>query len=106
MNYSTTDKECLAVIASVKKFRPYILGKKVIVNTDHAAIRWIINKVDLQGRYARWKALLSEFDLEIKTRPGRVNSNADALSRIKIEEGSREVIDDEPEHFTLFARAL
>ena len=52
LNYSTTDKEYLAVVASVKKFRPYILGKKVLVNTDHAAIRWIINKVDLQGRYA------------------------------------------------------
>ena len=52
-NYSTTDHECLAVIAAVKKFRVYVLGAPLEIRTDHAAVRQLLNKIDATGRYAR-----------------------------------------------------
>ena len=45
-NYSTTDRECLAVIAAVKKFRVYVLGAPLEIRTDHAAVRQLVNKID------------------------------------------------------------
>ena len=98
-NYSTTDRECLAVVAACKKFRPYILGRHVMIIGDHTAVKWILNKIDLSGKYARWKIILSEFDYEMKTRPGTQNANADAMSRIPA--GNH----DDKEH-TFMARAL
>lgn len=67
-NYSVTDKECLAVVISVHKFRVYILGLQTEVRTDHALIKGLINKLDFTGRYAQCEALLSEFDLSITIR--------------------------------------
>jgi hypothetical protein len=80
-NYSTTDRECLAIVAACRKFRPYILGRHVTIHSDHSAIRWLLNKPDLSGRHARWQVILSEFDYEVVTRSGNRNGNADSLSR-------------------------
>ena len=105
-NYSVTDRECLAIVAACKKFRPYILGQRITIVGDHTAVKWLMNKVDLSGRHARWQVLLSEFDFEIKTRPGSKNGNADAMSRIPGQHDTTEDNDDEPEHFALLAIAL
>ena len=43
-NYSTTEKEMLAIVFACEKFRPYILGSHVIVHTDHAAIKYLMSK--------------------------------------------------------------
>lgn len=95
-NYSVTDRECLAVVAACKKLRPYILGRKVVIVGDHTAVKWILNKTEISGRHARWKIMMSEFDYEVRSRPGNQNGNADALSRLAVGGGSEEV-DDEPE---------
>ena len=60
-NYSTTEKEMLAVIFACEKFRPYILGFHVIVHTDHASIKYLVAKKDVKPRLIRW-VLLQEFD--------------------------------------------
>ena len=52
-NYSTTDRECLAVIVAVKKFRVSVLGAPLEIRTDHSAVRQLLNKVDATSRYAR-----------------------------------------------------
>ena len=65
-NYSTTDRECLAVIATVKKFRVYVLGAPLEIRTDHATVRQLLNKVDTTGRYARWVCIMSEFDFTLR----------------------------------------
>lgn len=96
-NYSVTDRECLAVVAACGKFRPYILGGKVVIYGDHTAVKWILNKVEISGRHARWKVKLSEFDYKMFSRPGAQNGNADALSRLEGGEEKSE-IDDEPNH--------
>ena len=82
-NYSTTQKEMLAMVFSYEKFRPYILGSHVIILTDHAAIKYLMAKKDLKPRLIRWVLLLQEFDLEIKDNKGSDNVIADHLSRME-----------------------
>ena len=82
-NYSTTEKEMLAMVFSYEKFRPYILGSRVIILTDHAAIRYLMAKKDAKPRLIIWALLLQEFDLEIKDKKASGNMIADHLSRLE-----------------------
>ncbi|KAJ9555511.1 hypothetical protein OSB04_010125 [Centaurea solstitialis] len=84
LNYSTTEKELLAVVYAIEKFRTYLVGSKVIVYSDHAALRYLMNKKDAKPRLIRWILLLQEFDIEIKDKPGSENSVADHLSRLEL----------------------
>ncbi|PIN17626.1 DNA-directed DNA polymerase [Handroanthus impetiginosus] len=58
LNYTTTKKELLAIVFAFDKFRSYLVGTKVIVYTDHAAIRYLIEKKDAKPRLIRWKKFL------------------------------------------------
>lgn len=80
-NYSVTEREGLAVIFALKKFCHYLLGGKFTIITDHKALKYIFNKSDAEGRMARWKIFLSEYDFTILDRPGKKHANADLLSR-------------------------
>ncbi|WVZ64241.1 hypothetical protein U9M48_013793 [Paspalum notatum var. saurae] len=68
VNYATTEKELLAVVFAFEKFRSYIVNSKVIVYTDHAAIKYLLTKKDAKPRLIRWILMLQEFDVEIETR--------------------------------------
>ncbi|KAJ9541977.1 hypothetical protein OSB04_028483 [Centaurea solstitialis] len=83
INYTTTEKELLAVVFAFEKFRSYLMGTKVIVHTDHSALKYLISKKDAKPRLIRWVLLLQEFDLEIIDRKGTNNQVADHLSRIE-----------------------
>ncbi|KAI3714701.1 hypothetical protein L6452_21660 [Arctium lappa] len=83
INYTTTEKELLAVVFAFERFRSYLMGAKVIVHTDHAAIKYLISKKDAKPRLIRWVLLLQEFDLEIIDRKGTENQVADHLSRLE-----------------------
>ena len=80
-NYSTIEKEILAMVFSCEKFRPYILGSHVIIHTDHATIKYLMAKKDAKPRLIKWVLLLEEFNLEIKDKKGSDNVTADHLSR-------------------------
>ena len=80
-NYSTMEKEALAVVFAVKHFRFYLLGKRFSVITDNNALRWL-HSLEPKGRIARWIMDLQEFEFDIQHRPGNANQNADALSRL------------------------
>ncbi|WVZ70500.1 hypothetical protein U9M48_019162 [Paspalum notatum var. saurae] len=65
LNYSTTEKELLAVVFAIDKFRSYLVGSKVIIYTDHSALKYLLTKKDAKPRLIRWVLLLQEFDIEI-----------------------------------------
>ncbi|XP_062017928.1 uncharacterized protein LOC133734314 [Rosa rugosa] len=86
LNYSTTEKELLAVVFALDKFRSYLLQTKIIVYTDHAALKYLLSKKEAKPRLIRWILLLQEFDIEIKDKKRSENVVADHLSRLVHEE--------------------
>lgn len=65
LNYATTEKKMLAIVYSCDKFKPYLIGNKVVVYTDQSAIKYLMSKKDAKSGLIRWVLLLQEFDLEI-----------------------------------------
>lgn len=80
-NYCVTRRELLAVVRATKHFRHYLLGRRFLLRTDHASLRWLTNFREPEGQVARWIQLLQEFDFELCHRAGTCHGNADALSR-------------------------
>jgi hypothetical protein len=85
LNYLTTGKELLAVVFVLDKFRSYLLGSKVIVYLDHAALRYLFSKRYAKSHLIRWILLLQEFDIKIWDKKGSENAVADHLSRLTVD---------------------
>ncbi|CAM8890495.1 unnamed protein product [Rhodiola kirilowii] len=96
-NYSTTEKELLAVVFALEKFRSYLLCTKVVVYSDHAAIRYLMTKKEAKPRLIRWILLLQEFDVEIRDKKGIENTVADHLSRLVREEDAGQITETFPD---------
>jgi hypothetical protein len=88
------EKELLAVVFAIKKFRSYLVGAKVIVYTNNAALKYLLTKKDAKPCLIRWTLLLQEFDLEIRDKKGVENSVADHLSRLQFKESTELPIND------------
>ena len=86
LNYATIEKELLAIVFAFDKFRPYLIGNKVIVFTDHSVIKYLMTKKDAKPTLIRWVLLLQEFDMEIRDKKGSKNMVVDHLSRLETPE--------------------
>lgn len=81
-NYSITERECLAVIEAIKKFRCYLELQHFEVVTDHSSLLWLMKQADLTGRLARWVFKLQPYKFTISHRKGKDHIVPDVLSRI------------------------
>src|SRR3954463_7821405 len=80
-NYAAHEKETLAIMHALKKWRCYLEGRHFIVYSDHATLQHFQGQPDLTRRQARWMEKMQGFDFDIKYLPGKRNTVADALSR-------------------------
>lgn len=81
-NNNTTEKELLAMVWAVKQFRHYVFSHKFYIVTDYQPLTWLFTVADFGARLIRLRLKLEEHDYEIIYKPGVLNTNADALSRI------------------------
>nr|GFA78857.1 reverse transcriptase domain-containing protein [Tanacetum cinerariifolium] len=82
-NYTTTEKEMLAVVYAFEKFRSYLIINKSIVYTDHSALKYLFAKKDAKARLLRWILLLQEFDFKVIDTRGVEKYAANHLSRLE-----------------------
>nr|GEZ19048.1 DNA-directed DNA polymerase [Tanacetum cinerariifolium] len=82
-NYTTTEKEMLAVVYAFEKFRSYLIMNKSIVYTDHSTLKYLFSKKDVKARLLRWILLLQEFDFKVIDTRGAKNYAADHLPRLE-----------------------
>jgi hypothetical protein len=81
-NYSVTERECLAVVFCIEKFRPYVEGTHFTVLTDHYSLLWLNRLKEPTGKLARWSVKLQQYSFDLIHRKGTFNIVPDALSRI------------------------
>nr|GEW14937.1 hypothetical protein [Tanacetum cinerariifolium] len=82
-NYTTTEKEMLAVVYAFDKFRSYLIMNKSIVYMDHSALKYLFTKIYSKARLIRWVLLLQEFKFKVIDTKGAENLAADHLSRLE-----------------------
>eukprot|EP00253_Pinus_taeda_P009892 PITA_09892 len=92
LNYIVTKKELLAIVHSLNKFRHYITGYQTVVHTNHAGIKYLMNKPNVNAQTIRWSLLLQQFDLTIVDKPNKKNVVADFMSRLTLSAGKRKIV--------------
>jgi transposase InsO family protein/predicted aspartyl protease len=80
-SYCVTRQELLAMLCCLRHWRHYLIGRKVLVRTDHSSLTWLRSFKQPESQLARWFSELSQFDIEVIYRPGAKSMNADGLSR-------------------------
>ena len=83
-NYTTTEKELLAVVYALEKFHAYLVGSDIVIFTDHSALKYLLTKKNAKARLIRWVLLLQEFNLQIKDKKWVENVVVDHISRLTI----------------------
>jgi hypothetical protein len=99
-NYTTTEREGLAMVYALQKFRHYLLGSHFKMYTNHYVLRYLVNKPVLGGRICRWILLFQEYDFEVIVKPGKFNSGPDHLSCILSGEDAGNLDDNLPDMCT------
>ncbi|CAB3402466.1 unnamed protein product [Caenorhabditis bovis] len=84
--YAAIELEALGLVFAVKQFRPYIDGTRTTIITNHAPLKALLRRRDLEGKLAKYQIVLHEYDITIEHRPRKLNQMCDALSRLLPEE--------------------
>ena len=80
-NYPICEKECLAIVWGIQKFKKYLFGNGFLIETDHQALKYLEKNKFTNSRLMRWALLLQEYNMEINFINGSENYGADFLSR-------------------------
>ena len=83
-NYSSVERECLAVVKGIEHFSVYLDGSPFSVITDCSCLQWLLNMKNPSSRLFKWSVTLSAYDFKVLHRPGKGNVVADCLSRLPI----------------------
>ncbi|CAF1478973.1 unnamed protein product, partial [Adineta steineri] len=83
-NWNATEKECFAIISSIKKWDHYIAGREFLVRTDHHALCWLNRKYNSNPKLNRWRMALQDYTFTIEHVKGNRNCVADCLSRYPV----------------------
>jgi hypothetical protein len=83
INYTTIEREGLAMVYALQKFRHYLLGGHFKMFTDHSALKCLVNNPVLVGRICIWLLLFQEYDFEIMVKLGRMNKGPHHFSRLE-----------------------
>jgi hypothetical protein len=100
-NYTTTEREYLAVIEAFKEFEPYVRGQHVQIITDHAALKWIFTQNQPPGGFAWWIVFLQSYNFTIVHHSCVQIPHADAISRCIRGEIHEEDITSNPSHLSI-----
>ena len=84
-NYSTTKKECLAIVWGVQIFRPFLIATHFEILTDHYALQWLRSMKSTSAILHRWAAALEDYRFTILHRPAKLQGHMDTLSRLPTE---------------------
>ena len=79
--FTATEKECLAIVHALRKWRHYLHGEHFLVVTDHLALRWLLSLTDPRERLARWVVDIQELDFIVEHKAGKELVVPDILSR-------------------------
>ncbi|MCH81106.1 RNA-directed DNA polymerase (Reverse transcriptase), partial [Trifolium medium] len=79
---STYEKELMAVVLAIQHWRPYLLGRKFVVSTDHKSLKQLMQQKIVTAEQQNWAAKLMGYDFDIVYKQGKLNKGADALSRV------------------------
>jgi hypothetical protein len=78
-----TEREGLAMVYALQKFRHYLLGGNFNMFTNHSTLKYLVNKPVFRGRICRWLLLFQEYDFDIVVKTGRMNKGPYHLSRLE-----------------------
>ncbi|BFZ09764.1 hypothetical protein BsWGS_12803 [Bradybaena similaris] len=81
-NYSTIEKEALAIIFSILKLKKFLLGRKFLILTDSKPLTILTSKLPKNSRLSRWSLILQDYVFEVKHIKGVQNCLPDILSRL------------------------
>lgn len=95
-NYTVTEKEVLAVIYVLNKFKHYIIGYEIFFHTNHSAIKYLVNKTTISGKLARWLLLVQIFNITIVDKLGKANVLANFLSKLHLPNNPTTIDDSFP----------
>ncbi|GFS54557.1 retrovirus-related Pol polyprotein from transposon 297 [Trichonephila clavipes] len=87
-NHSTTEREALAIVWALEKFRGYVENQQIFLASYHQPLKWLLSIKLPSGRLARWALKIQSFNLKFDYTPGKANVVADMLSRPSYTEGA------------------